>query len=329
VFIHGSGINSFPPAKVIDMVYGRAYRPYVYRTLIPSLVRFLSVLTPRSVGAVVNRVARPSVLAHVGWEPDHAIEYLILLILMGLSLFGFIVATRYLFNSVFEAPTFVSEVTSLIAVACLPGFLAPYGRHIYDFSTLFLFTLGLGLLARAKWKWFLIVYLVACINKETTILLTLVFLVHYRRASGSLSREAFLRVLTYQLVIFFVIKTFVTVHFRTNPGSGLEFHLLDHNYQLLLHPYAFSTVITWLGLAVFTFYDWRHKPRFLLHGLVILPPLLIVVLFGGLLDELRAYYEVYPVVLLLLAHSAWNAIGFDVTSRTRQPAWQPAGSSTI
>jgi hypothetical protein len=48
-------------------------------------------------------------------------------------------------------------------------------------------------------------------------------------------------------------------------------------------------------VAGLIFYGWPQKPRFLKMSFVmILPPLVIMALFLGYIDEWRGYYEAYP-----------------------------------
>ena len=56
-------------------------------------------------------------------------------------------------------------------------------------------------------------------------------------------------------------------------------------------------------------WGWRQKPVLLRHALLVLAPILLVVgLTVGQLDEIRAYYEVYPVVSLLVADTLWRGL---------------------
>lgn len=60
-------------------------------------------------------------------------------------------------------------------------------------------------------------------------------------------------------------------------------------------------------------YRWSAKPAFLRHSLWIVPPLVVLTLLLGYLDELRDYDEAYPIVLLLLLHSIGAVVGFEVS----------------
>jgi hypothetical protein len=91
----------------------------------------------------------------------------------------------------------------------------------------------------------------------------------------------------------------------------VETHLFDHNQLVLLHPRLMSKRLPLLvGVTLVGVWGWGHKPRFLRHALLALAPaLLIMGVTVGQVDEIRAYYEVYPVVVLLVADSVCRAVG--------------------
>ena len=178
---------------------------------------------------------------------------------------------------------------------------------------MFLFTLGLGLLVRRRWRLFLVVFVLACLNKETTILLTLVFAIHFRRPA-SLPRAAYRGLLLAQLAIFAVLKTGLYVLYRDNPGAFVEAHFPQHNLDVL-KAYPLATVFGWCGVALLVAYRWPEKPAFLRDALWIALPLVVLTFFLGYLDELRDYYEAYPIVLLLILHSVGRIVGFNVHTR--------------
>ena len=43
------GINQHDRSRFLDMVEGKAYKPYVYRTLLPTTTRVVAALTPEQV----------------------------------------------------------------------------------------------------------------------------------------------------------------------------------------------------------------------------------------------------------------------------------------
>jgi len=315
IFIIDPGIDGYYRANFKDIINGKAYKPYVFRTLTPSAVRLIASTLPTELKTAINQ----SGLRIGDWQQDFLVEYWIASILMFASLLGFGFSIKYLFNGVFQTPAFFVDIVSLATIAALPSFFKYY-NYIYDFPTLFLFTLGLGLMARHKWMEFLILFPLICLNKETAILLTIIYTIYALKHWKVLNKKQFIHVLFFQMGIFLLIKASVTWIFRSNLGNSIEFHLLDHNAMLFLKPYPFSTLFIFLGLFILIFYKWAEKPPFLKAGIWILVPLLGTTLFFGYLDELRDYYEVYPVLLLLISYSVAKVLDIDIATRPI-PSW--------
>lgn len=309
IFVTKPGINGYYPAMFKDMVYGTAFKPFVYRTLLPSTVRLITSSIPPNIRESLSQ----STFFIPDWEPALSTEYLVASILMCASLVGFSFAIRYLFYGIYHAQAVFIDLVSLAAVVGLPPFFRYYS-YLYDFPTLFLFTLGLGLMVRHKWRQFLILFSIACLNKETTILLTMVFAIYFWGRRDLIERKLFIQLLLWQSGIFLLIRAGIFWVFRNNPGSALEFHFFDHNLNLLLQPYSFSTLLIGLGLTMLAIYKWSEKPAFLKSGMYILIPLLISGLFFGYFDELRAYYEAYPILLLLISHSVGDIVGLKIVA---------------
>ena len=67
------------------------------------------------------------------------------------------------------------------------------------------------------------------------------------------------------------------------------------------------------GVTLVGVLGWHRKPSFLRHALLVLAPtLLIMGVTVGQIDEIRAYYEIYPVVVLLVAESVCVALGTSI-----------------
>jgi hypothetical protein len=147
----------------------------------------------------------------------------------------------------------------------------------------------------------LVLFTLACINKETAVLLVPIFFFCNR---GEISGALFKRLLAAQVGIFVAVKAVLAVGFRDNPGPFMEFHLLDHNLNVLAAGYGWAPFLL-LALLVFVcFYRWNQKPAFLRTAFVFtLPALLVISLFVGWIDEWRVYYEAYPVVFAMAVHT--------------------------
>lgn len=312
----GEGIDAYYRSRLADMVHGTAYRPYVGRMLVPGLARLGTAALPSGIKSALTRAFDAWTWRPAGWSPAYAIEYVLVLLMMSASLIGFAAALRDLFCAVFVARPVVGSAAALIALAGVPIFLGPFSRQIYDFTTLWLFTLGLALMARTRWTAFAVLFPFACLNKETSILLTLVFAVHTWRERVGLSSAGFQRLLAYQLLVFVLIRAGVTYAFRNNPGDALEIHLFDHNQLVLLHPHLMSKRLPLLaGATLVGVWGWQRKPPFLRQALLVLAPLLLIMgVTVGQIDEIRAYYELYPVVVVLVAESVCHALRIAIDS---------------
>jgi hypothetical protein len=225
---------------------------------------------------------------------------------MFISLLGFSFAVRYLFLLFYNTSSWFADSVSLLALLGLPT-MFQYTSFIYDFPLLLLYTLGLIFLYKQDWIKFLIIFLIGCVNKETTILLTLVFYIYFK---SNLQQELFNKLLVTQIAIFILVKGLLYFIFINNPGTFIEFHLIDHNLRLLTG-YDLTLAAAVLGLILLVFYRWNEKPKFLKTSLWMIIPLIILTLFLGYLDELRDYYEVYPAVIIFIAHSIARILDVD------------------
>jgi hypothetical protein len=113
-----------------------------------------------------------------------------------------------------------------------------------------------------------------------------------------------------QFAIFILVKGSLYFIFKNNPGTFIEFHLIDHNLRLLTG-YDLTLAAAVLGLILLIFYKWNEKPNFLKTSLWMFIPLVVLTLFLGYLDELRDYYEVYPIVIIFIAHSIARILNVD------------------
>jgi len=289
----------------------------VARALVPGIVRALQAVVPHEVRALLEAEAADPPLATLLAKADHVsadltVEFFEACVVMYSMLVGFLLALRCLCDEVFEAPEAVKRAVPLFALCLLPPMFV-YMDYLYDFATLLFFTLGLLLLRRRQWRWFLAVFAVSCFNKETTILLTLVMAIDY---AGRLEPRAYRSLLAIQIAVFLASRAILFLAFHGNPGSDLEFHLMDHNLRFLLKAYPLASVMAWVLVAALVAFDWRNKPRILRNSLWMLVPLLSLASVFGYLDELRDFYEVFPAVVLLMAYSLVRVAGVRIVSRS-------------
>jgi hypothetical protein len=301
------GINGYSKARFMDMVEGRADKPFVYRTLLPSAVRAASLLVPEPVRrAIAERVERTSLtrkaFARFEWDTQAAFQYLLAAFLMLLCFMGFGYGVARLTERLCGLPE-TGPARLALASAALIG-LPPFFRHVsypYDPATLFLYTFALYFLVRRRQGWFFLAFLLCCINKETAVLLIPLFGLTGRDRDAPPRR--YWSMLLGLVVVYGVTRSALAYAFRDNPGTFVEFHLA-RNLGLLTTGWTFTELALLLGFAGLVFFRWSEKPAFLkIAFAVVLPPLLVLALFLGYADELRGYYEAYPIVFGLLVHS--------------------------
>jgi hypothetical protein len=324
------GVDLYYNDHALSMIYGTGEKPFVYRTLVPTFVRTIVTSIPKEIRLPISRSLSTNTLINqffngirLACPADNTLDFILVLTLMYLSLFGFLFAFQYLFSSLFKAPKVYGYLLSLFAIFSLPPLLIKYPLHIFkvhnnDLTTLFLFTLSLALMYRAKWLDFIVVYTLSCFNKESTILLTLLFIIQFYK-KDKMERTLFKKLLLAQIIIFSSIKFGLFLFFKDNPGAFFEFHLFDYNIPILkdiLNTYSLSTVITLITVFVLIFYKWSEKPLFLKNAFWATLPLLPITLFVGVIDEKRVFLEIYPTIVLLIFHTIYQVMGADISNNT-------------
>ena len=95
--------------------------------------------------------------------------------------------------------------------------------YLYDFSSLFFFTLCLVLMLKQDWRFFMFVYLVACLNKEPILLISLQFIL-YEGFFKKMGKVLFWKLLAGQIIGFLLIRLALSVIFRDLPAvaSGIS-----------------------------------------------------------------------------------------------------------
>lgn len=315
-FVHTPGIEGYHNALYGHQVDAQAHRPFVLRALSPFVVRTLVRLVPDSVREDLESIAADRKkpwrhrLIYLGWNPKLLPEYLVGMAVMWASLLGFVWAFRGLIRTTIESSIWFENGVPLLALALMPIYFAEYYCYLYDFPQLFLFTLGLLLLAARRWTSFLVLYPLSCLNKETTVLLTVVFLLHFRR-DAILSRGRFAAWLVYQILVFAAIRFWLMHTFADRPGDWVERYFWRNVSLIQTHTHLFYALFGVLfALALVLPHRWSRKPRFLRQAFAVGPILFVLDAFYGYLDELRTYYEVYPVALLLVVFTFGEKLGW-------------------
>jgi len=255
---------------------GIASTPYQYRVLVPWIVR----------GALDAGLVRPD------WQMAAfaAIQFACLVLLA-------FVFRRYL--SLFIGDRRLVSVMALTIYAVLPFnyFNVPY--YPYDVPSVLFFTLGLLLIHERRWGWYYALFVIATLNRETSVFLVVAtvfaYFDRYRwRTLAALAGS--------QLAIWMAIKSFLWILYRENRwlGYGLyQFQLKVNLLTVVDHPIKAAIALAtwgclWLAVAV---WHRRIKDVFLRRNLWTIPVFIASMLVVGFVIELRIYGEVLPIVL--------------------------------
>jgi len=316
---------------LLAMTEFSAHRPFVGRALVPLLVLLVERACPESIlgkaDGVMDGVIRSQGARIFGSRHQDKFEtaaragrrVAIFELLNWLCLTGFLWVLSSLLVEVAGLSSRAAAILPLTLIFVFPAYF-DFANHVYDFAALFLFCLALLLLYRRNWIGYSIVFAAALLNKETAMLLTLVFVLYYH---DKIARPEFYRLLSVQLFLVAAFRIAAMVVFSGHSGSFLEWHLPENITYLsrignyfrfeplgpsplfpdgLAIPYPKGLnlpVLLTIGFLVFA--GWKKRSLFLRSAVLILPILYALCLLFGIISELRSYYEELPILFLMVA----------------------------
>ncbi len=176
-------------------------------------------------------------------------------------------------------------------------------RFIYDLPSLAFFSAAMYLIYfRRHWGLFVALFLVATVNRETTLLLLPLFLINEAVTSGPHRWSAALRPRTLALVLplaaFWIAWQIVIRH--TFAGNPSEFYpRFNWNVKSLLVPQAWPQLLSACAyLMLFVVVMRRRIPDRRLRAWLLLLPIWFVFMFSfGILIETRVFGELIPFVV--------------------------------
>jgi len=246
-------------------------KPFVYRALVPMLARGLEFAgIPSSISLVL---------------------------VMTLSGVGFYLALRKLARAFVELSDW-QELGIMVGVIISMLVLGQW-RTPYDLMTALLFTLAFYYIFEVRvWK-YLVVFTLACINRETAFLL-----IPISAIAWSIRYDRYQRIVLensiYQVGIFVVTTLFIRSYYSDYPGLPLWIDPMGNLIQLTLHPYSVVLgILLVIGMGLWMFR--KPQPAFLrLSFFILAPALLVMWVVCGQWSEPRVFWELAPVVILLM-----------------------------
>lgn len=303
------------------MMEGTAWRPFVYRVLVPKTAYIMGRLTPEVIqNTVVGQVQRFSKRHHellLGKNPDYRFEYLFVVGWITLALGLTALVWKNSLAILMKYPEHISFLIPVLGILGTAPILLLYGPYVYDTTTLLLFSIAVYALMTRNRKIFYPTLLLSILNKETSLLLIVLFVISFYRTTP---RKQMVAEAALQFLAWGSWRYFLTTLYAANKGVDAEFHLLDYNLPFFTY-FSLKHIRFWFTIGAVVLlvgYHWRSKP-ILLRGLFVASCALLLplhILFGWI-DEFRALLELYPTVFLLSTPALLQSLGFSTDdSRT-------------
>lgn len=313
IFLVRSGVNAHQGSGALEdlMALNPEYakKPFATRVLVPQVVRALSgpLLPWKSaidqaawnvpiLSTVLQRFeARRSY--YVGEELrtfDHTTEALVCWVVLYAFFVGFVAALRRLIFDVRGDDD--CRVLALASAPALVPFMA-FG-HVWDPATLFFWATLLCLMVEEQWRMYCLVFALACFNRETTLLLAVIFAAGFY---GRMPRGRFVGVLAFQIFAAVAIKVALEAILAAHGigGDSAEWRAGQHLPGGWLVPVDQRVLLVALAFAALAAARSRIS-RILLGQPMATAALFVAYLLFGQPGEIRVFYELVPLGLLAL-----------------------------
>lgn len=211
-----------------------------------------------------------------------------ILVLVSLFCSGLILAMLYVYEN-YWIQSLRNDAVFILIYFLITIFLTRFSNY-YDFPSAFFFLMLFILFEKKKYLMSIPVFILACLNRETTIFLIPVLLV--------MSRKPFLAMLF--TAVFFAVRFLVVYAYSNVPGVPLYNNLI---MNLAVHAkYYLATIVMLLiglGLVVLVIFNSPYLPRNILIFLgLVLPALLGVYIAFSVRTEIRVFAEAMPLLFM-------------------------------
>lgn len=300
------------------MVDGTAYRPFVYRQMLPTLANWADRIVPQARKThLYNRQSDFSAtylhaITYSATARSQVYFFRYFVVYATAFLFALIaVFAMYLMCAALEFSPPAAVLAPVIVMLLFP-YIETGGGYIYDYPELAFFALAVWIALKFDWWWVIPVAALGTWNKESFLLFILTLFPIFRRRCSRFGAVLGIGVLCLVcLAVYYPIR----LRFANNPGSTVMLGLADQWYYFA-HPkeLLFSTEETY-GLRTLAAYTivpiafgiwtlcrgWRKLPLVMRrHGQIaaaINIPLYFLFCSGGELRDLSFLYIIFLLVL--------------------------------
>jgi hypothetical protein len=321
--------DAFGRTRYDAMLEGKAWKPFAYRVLIPRATNMITAATPEALRDWVHFSAETAlagsdtVRVYLPWLAEiyrgpTTYPRIVTTLLIYACLWGYIWALFRLAHALFPRQPAVHWFAPVFGLLVIPSFSWQW-LYIYDIPLLFFATACFYAMATRNLLLYLVFFLLACLNKETTIFILMFFALWF---AGRMPKTQFALLLLAQFAIYLSIRLATVYIFKDNIG----FHLENNVVQVLSRDlFAKSKFFMILSVSFFFFlltFRWMDKPLFLKYGFFLLPPFFVAYVLHGWPGEYRVFFDVMPLLILLGVHTL--IVGTGIAD---SPFFKPAASA--
>jgi hypothetical protein len=320
-------------ASFESMVDGSAWRPYVYRQLLPTIANRLDQLTPQATRHQLyerqasDQNADPDAwLFAISGSPTEQNEvYFFRYLVLYEATFAFALVAiyaMYLTCLALDTPPLAAAFASIVVILLIPYFQSN-GGFFYDYPELAFMALAVWVALRFDWGWLLPMAALGAWNKESFLLFipTLYPILRRRSPRSALVATGLL------CLVCGAVYLSIRIRFAHNPGAPAEVWLPEQ-LRYFLHPSQMLfrseetygvrmvkvyTLIPIILIAFAVYRGWRYLPSTIKQhaqiAAAINVPLYLVLSYPGELRDLSLLY-----ITFLLAVAANGKLMLDPMS---------------
>jgi hypothetical protein len=243
---------------------------------------------------------------------------LVLLIVTWLSMAASIVLTRATLIELTGNALFSSWAAFLVPYMAYFTYILNFGPHFllpYDLPSLFFFCMGFYLLVTQRALLLIPLIALATLNRETSLFLIVFYLIfELSRRSDSHKRVAVFIHATGMLAAWIAMRAIVLHLYGHNPTTGgnqVAVLHLQQNLGFLVKPQHWPAFASIFGFTLPVVIAGRRylEPNFLRRGLMVVALWFALMLFVGVLIEIRIFGELisYISIAMGVIHYRWLA----------------------
>lgn len=324
-FFHNSALgDAFRRTSYESMMSGKAFKPFVYRQLVPQLTHAVLDVTPIAVAKSFNKAFDDFKYdkryrgAHslMPWlqktfpDPERHYARFVSSVIIWLFLLGYMGLLYALGMSLYPNNRALALFAPFFGVYAFTSFGFQW-QYLYDIPVLCLSAACFYCIYTQKYRAYLACFLLYCLNKETAVLSAIFFFVwNLKRMEG----KKFVVLMTLLGAIFVSVKMALTMHFANNAGVFLETNWFRMMNEDILGNANTAKIVNLCVLWFLITYGWKEKPEYLKTSLVLVPVMILAYVLFGIPHEYRVFFDLHPPLVLLAVHTLVIGTGISSSS---------------